>query len=675
MYHFSFKEGVLFCTALSLQLANANSTEPTPVYELDEYVVSAGPVPQSISEFAAPVDLIDQATLQRNAAASLGESLSWQPGVSASSFASGASRPILRGFDGPRVRILDSGIEALDASATSPDHGVAVEPLLIERVEILRGPATLLYGSSAIGGAVNTIGREIPQAPVPNGSTGGIEARYDTASHGKSYLGYTQFGTEQWALSFTGLSRRSDDYDIPGHANSDGTGSRGTLENSFVETDSFSAGGSWFFQNDSHFGLAYSEYDSLYGVPGEDVSIDLKRDKLEAELEVNEPSAFIEAFRIRAAYTDYQHMELEGPDVGTIFENDGWELRAEAAHAPLALFTRGLFGAQTSQNHLSALGDEAFTPPATTRNHAVFITEHIDSGDQHYEFGARIEQQSVDVSGSPESYDDLALSIAASWIWDLTENHSLKLSLQRAQRHPTSTELYARGPHLATEQYELGDDDLELETAYGIDLGFETKYERWSASVSAFYTVFDDYIFAQDLGYQTDVAGITEFDPGFDPAEALDTYQFTAVDAVFWGFEAELSRTLQQSSNSELVLSLLGDYVEAENRDADDALPRMPPLRIGARIDYSYGTWQMGGQLRYAFDHENTAPGETDTEGYTQFDLNLSKTFLVNQNMTWTLFVNAQNLLDEEIRYSTSFLKDSAPQPGRNFSLGARLEF
>lgn len=669
------KSGVLVGAALFTQFAYSNTTDENPVYKLDEYVVSAGPVPQPISEFAAPVDLIDQEIIQRNAAANLGDALSWQPGVSSSSFASGASRPILRGFDGPRVRILNSGIEALDASATSPDHGVALEPLLVEKVEIIRGPSTLLYGSSAIGGAVNTIGREIPQTPIKNGSTGAVEARYDSGSDGKTYLGYTQFGTEQWALSFTGLSRRTDDYDIPGHANSDDSGSKGTLENSFVETDSFSVGGSWFLQKDSHLGFAYSEYDSLYGVPGEDVAIDLNRKHVEGELEVNEPSPLIEALRLRAAYTDYTHSELEGSEVGTVFDRKGWEIRAEAAHAPIGLFDRGLIGAQISDNKLSAQGDEAFTPPADTQNQAVFLSEHIESGPLHFEFGGRAEHQRVTADGAPSNYEDWAVSLAASLIWDFTENQSLSLNLQRAQRHPTSTELYARGPHLATEQYEIGDADLELETAYGIDLSYRLDTDHWFGSASAFYNYFEDYIYAENLGYQTDVSGVTEFEVGFDPGEALDTYQFSAVDAIFWGFEAELGYRFFETEDSALMLTFMTDYVQTENRENGESLPRIPPLRIGTRLDFSYQTWDFGAQLRHAFEQSETAPGESETDGYTQFDLDLSKHFPLSNGYEWTLFAQAKNLLDEEIRYSTSFLKDSAPQPGRSIQVGARFEF
>jgi iron complex outermembrane receptor protein len=206
-------------------------------------------------------------------------------------------------------------------------------------------------------------------------------------------------------------------------------------------------------------------------------------------------------------------------------------------------------------------------------------------------------------------------------------------------------------------------------------LTYRLEADRWQGSASVFYTYFEDYIFQENLGFQTDVAGVTEFEVGFDAGDALDTFQYSAVDAAFWGFETELSYRFYQTDTTELTLSLMAVYVRAENRDSGDPIPRIPPLRIGTRLDFKYYTWDFGAQIRRAIEHDNTAPGETTTDGYTQFDLDLSKRFPMGNNYEWTLFVQAKNLLDEEIRYSTSFLKDSAPLPGRSIQVGARFEF
>ncbi|WP_269523965.1 TonB-dependent receptor [Coraliomargarita parva] len=689
MYLHRISLGVFACALTSIHAETTDSEATGPIYVLDEYVVSAGPLLRPIEDFASPFSSLDSEELSERNGSSLGALLDGEPGVSASAFAAGASRPIIRGFDGPRVRILDSGVESVDVSSTSPDHGVAAEPLLTERVEIIRGPATLLYGSSAIGGVVNVVGREIPREPV-DGAKGAAEFRYDSVSDGRIWLGYTTVGGDNWAVSVTGLTREADNYEIPGDAESkhaheheaeeeEHEAQSGLLENSFVETDTYSIGGSWFFNKDNHFGIAYSQYDSLYGVPGHEhhheedndegheeeehgVSIDLKRKRFDAELEAHEPGFGLQALRLRFAYTDYEHTELEGDKIGTVFRKEGWEFRAEGAHQAFAFFEEGVVGLQVSDSDFSATGEEggAFGPPSTTRNQAIFISEHIHGDPLHFEFGGRLENQTINADGAADDYSDVALSLAASTIWHFNERHSLAFSLQRSQRHPTAIELYADGAHLATSQYELGDEDLELETAYGADLRYRYSYEDWSGSVSAFYTYFEDYIYAENLGIETD---------------SLDSYQFTAVDASFYGFEGNLDYTLFSSEQSQVVLGIMGDYVRARNEDDDNNLPRIPPLRLGTRLRIDCGQWSGGVLLRYSFKQDDTAPEEEVSDGYTELSLNLSRQFELEQGVRLTFFAQAENLLDETIRPHTSFLKEKAPLPGRNFVLGARVEF
>lgn len=668
MHNFSLKSGLTLCAATSLTFIALSAEPEAPIYQLEDFVVSAGPVARAISDYAAPTTTLDAEALRRESGGTLGELLDGQPGVTATGFGAGASRPIIRGFDGPRVRILVSGLEALDVSDTSPDHAVGIEPLLVERVEVLRGPSTLLYGSSAIGGVVNVIGRELPRTPVdPDGYEGSVEASYDTGSEGKKTLGYAKVGGENWAFSVTGLTRESDDYEIPGHPElePDEPHSGNTLENSFVETDAYSAGSTWFFGEGSYFGLAYSRYESLYGVPGhgheeELVSIDLDRKRYDMELLLAEPIDWIEAARLRLGYTDYEHTELEGDEVGTIFEREGWELRGEVAHNEIGFFDEGVFGMQISDTDSSAEGDEAFTPIATTRNQAIFSTQHWHGERLHGDIGARIERQTISPEGVDADYSDVALSLAASAIWNMTENQTLTLSLQRSERHPNATELYAEGPHLATEQFELGDEDLELETAYGVDLSYRYNREKWSGTLSVFYIYFEDYVFAEETGAERD---------------DLPVYQFTAVDASFWGFEGELEYTAYRSADAELTYRLVADYVRATNEDSGNDLPRTPPLRIGAGMRWEKGNWDSGVLLRHSFEQVNIALGESNTDGYTELSFDIARSFAMGGKRELTLFAKANNLLDEEIRFHTSFLKEVAPLPGRNLTVGLRYEF
>lgn len=689
MNSFLKRSGALACAALTISSLQGETNSAEAVGQLDKYTVSAGPRPLAISEYSSPITVLEAPELSQGPTGTLGSVLDWQPGVNASSFTAGASRPVLRGFAGPRVRILNSGTESIDVSDTSPDHGVAIEPLLTERVEILRGPSTLLYGSAAIGGVVNVVGREIPRQPGTGKVEGAVEVRHDTVSHGETALGYATFGTENWAISLTGLKRDNNDYKIPGDAEKghhDDHG-HGKLENSFVETDSFSGGASWFFTPNNYLGFSYSGYNSLYGVPShghdddhdDDITIDLERKRFDTELQLLDVSDLIDGVRVRFGYTDYKHAELEDDEVEAVFTRKGWELRAEASHTPIGIFDQGIFGAQINDTDLSIDDHHAEVElDSTTRSQAVFISEHIHRDRLHYEFGARVERQTVSAVEDDErrkSYSDVALSVATGIIWDVNETNSLALSLQRSQRHPNSLELYMDGHHLATQQDQIGDEDLGLETAYGVDLTWRTNQAAWNSSVSIFYTYFDDYIFANPTGGQRDDDGNSPGDLGFDPDHALDTYAFTAVDAHFYGFEAEIEFILHRTADTEVRLGFMTDYVRAKNRDSGDNLPRIPPLRVGSHLGLSHGTWDAGLELRYAFSQNKTAPEETSTDGYTELNLSLSKSFLMDGGRALTLFARASNLLDEEIRHHTSFLKDEAPLPGRNFTVGGRFEF
>ena len=697
MNHILLKSSVLACTALGFaHMMNAQSSAET-VYQLDDYIVSAGPNLRSIQDYAAPVNVLTAREITRQSGSTLGAVLDWQPGVSSSSYGAGASRPILRGFDGPRVRILDAGIEAMDVSDTSPDHSVTLEPLLTERVEVLRGPSTLLYGSSAIGGAVNVIGKEMPRQRVDaKGYEGALEARHDTVSDSDTLVGYATVGEDNWALTITAVDRDADDYEIPDDAQEeDAEGS--TLENSFVETEQFSVGASWFFSDENRIGLSFSNYESRYGLPGhahghhgeeeeeeeeeehhdeEAMAIDMERKRFDMELELVDVNDWIEALRTRFGYTDYAHSEGD-----TVFEREGWELRTEAAHTPWWVIDEGVIGVQISDVDFSALGDESFTPASTTKTQALFISEHIHGDVLNYEFGGRIERTDIAEDENQRSYDELAISLAAAATWRIDEHNSLSLALQRSQRNPTSTELYAEGPHYATSQYEIGDANLEQETAYGVDLTYRITHENWKAEISLFYTYFDDYIFSEEQGYETDANGTREWESGFGvdseghPVEKLHTSQFNAVDAEFYGFEAQLDYTLAETESNRVLLSLMGDWVRATNEDTGDDLPRIPPMRIGSRLSWTAGNWDSGVELRYAFEQDNTGPEETATDDYLKLNLDVNYRLDLGNSMAAVIFARAENLLDEEIRHHTSFIKEEAALPGRNFTIGARVEF
>ena len=694
---------------------NEEPSVEQPVYQLEDFVVSAGPVARSVDDYAVPVTTLDESALRRKSANSLGELLDGQPGVSASSFGGAVSRPIIRGFDGSRIAILESGLGTGDVSETSPDHAVTVEPLLTKRVEVLRGPGTLLYGSNAIGGVVNVVGRELPREQPNSALSGSFEARHDTVSDGDTTVGYTTFSEGPLVVTVQGLERRADDYEIPSHPESvpDEPQEGDTLGSSFVETDFYSVGASWFFNEQNYLGFSVSKYDSFYGISGHEhhhedelpaggapvveeeeeeeiVALDLERSRFDTELAVFEPTQWIEAIRVRFGYTDYKHVE-GSDDEATTFERESWELRAEAVHDDWSIFSGGIFGVQLNDADFQAIGDEiagvgggaAFGPPSTTRSQAFFFSEQINNNgsDLHFDVGGRVENQKIDADGA-SNYSDAAISLGFSSIWKIDEGRSLAFSLQRTERHPNATELYSNGPHMATSQYQTGDETLEKETAYGVDLTYRHRKNKWEATASAFYTYFENYIFDEFQGNQIDdegrrsnggIGGVPE--AGFEEDHALNEYRYVAADALFYGLEAELDYIAYRTGDTTVRLGVLADYVVAENRDNNNNLPRIPPLRLGGKVELDYGNWNAGVLLRRSYNQNDTAPNELGTDGFTELEADLSYSYDLGNGMLVTAFARANNLLDEEIRHHTSFIKDKAPRPGRNFTIGARVEF
>lgn len=681
--NYRFLSLALWCSSLALPSIYAETSEE--IYLLDDYIVSAGPNLRSIQDFAAPVDVLTAEALNKKNASNLGALLDGMPGVAATSFTSGASRPILRGFDGPRVRILDSGIQAMDVSETSPDHAVSIEPLLIDRVEVLRGPSALLYGGSAIGGAINVVDKSLPRDRAPaSGFGGAVETRYDSVSNGKTSAGHFSTGGDNWVVRATALERDNENYRVPDFEEP-------KLDNSFLESSYYSFGATRFFGEDHYFGLAYTDLDSNYGVPGhehgdhggggapaeaeEGVAIEMETRRLNAEYKSSEPFAWAEALRLRAGHTDYHHEEIVDGATETRYERTGWELRGELAHSPWAGIDTGTVGIQVSNTDTSIVGDEAFIPSSEVRNGALFFNEHWHGERLHYELGGRLEHKRIEADGIANDYADEAISVAASAIWNFDAQQTLKLSLQRSQRHPTTTELYSEGVHVAAQRYEIGDAALEAETALGLDLSYELKRPDDSARVTVFYTRFNDYIYGENLGYKTDDEGTQEGDPGFEADHAYDTYQNKAIGANFFGIEASYERVLYRKGEDALSLSLMADWIQAEERGSGESLPRIPPVRLGIGLDYESPDWRAGLNLQQALRQKETASFEDETKGYTKLDAHLSKSFALPGGRSLSLFANANNLLDRKIVHHTSYLKEEAPLPGRNLSVGLRMEF
>lgn len=663
-----------------------------------DLVVEATPLGRPLSEQAAPISVVQGAELERERAATLGDTLSWQPGVSATSFGAGASRPVIRGFEGPRVSILIDGLPAADVSATSPDHAVGVEPFFMDSVEVLRGPATLAYGSSAIGGLVNVRTR---LQPLPqSGPELGLGLRYHGDSEGTSAYTRAQTGTGPWTFAVHGLARRLEDYRIPSgipapeeedHAHEEeeepdheeGEEFLGTrVDNTHVHSDFAAFGSTWSPSEGRSLGGFVSLFETTYGVPGhhhaheeeheheegdaheeepaeeEAVQIELRQLRAQGRLEWRDPFPGFTSLQARLAYADYEHVELEGDEVGTQFLQESWEARFEGRHAPVGS-AEGAVGLQLSRTDFEAKGEEAFTPPSTTDTAAVFLFEELRQGGLVWQLGGRLEGQNIDLSDA-SGYDGLATSASAGLLWNLDPALSLGTTLSWSQRHPTATELYADGPHAATRSYEIGEAGLDLEEAYGLDLVLRWTPGTVWATLAAFYNRYDTYIFARPTGAEV---------------EGFDVYAFTETQADIYGAELEVGFQLWQQGDQRLNLSFLSDTVRAVNRSEDAWLPRTPPTRFGSRLSYSLGRWTVAAHVRHALAQDRTAPNEDETPAYTLLGLDFSLLDLEVDNAQVSFLVRLENLTDEVAFNHVSFLKEEAPLPGRHLEVGVEVVF
>src|SRR5688572_7471771 len=642
--------------------------------DTDEIIVTGVPRDRAAGEIAQSVTVVASDELDRVRAATLGETLATQLGVSSSQFGAGASRPIIRGLAGPRVLMLEDGIDTMDAATLSDDHAVTVEPLAADQIEIFRGPTTLLYGSGAVGGVVNTVTTRIPAAAPEDGLEGAFEARGDTVAAARGAAVRLDGGGGKLAWHFDAGRRDSDDYEIPGFAHADLEAATagpddafGVLPNSAAESKSAAFGASWL--GDSGFvGASLNAFDTLYGIPShthahdgeEGVRIDLKQRRFDARGGWDGLAGAVEGVDVRFGITDYEHAELEADAVGTLFTNDAVELRVELRHRPIGSWT-GAFGVQLGEREFAAIGDEAFVPPVDTSTTGVFLVEQLDASAWELSFGGRVESQTHTPSNSLPRFDDTASSFSFGGVRSFAEGYAFVASAALSQRLPVAEELYSDGPHLASGIVQIGDASLNEETARHLDLGVRGDVTRLEWSVTAFHTEYDDFIYLADTG-------------NLDPVEEVPVFVYTQADADFSGVETEVFVPLFDTDKSELDLRLFADYVRGKLARGEP-LPRMPPLRYGARLEYHDERLLVGLEASRYDDQDDVARFEERTPGYLLTNADMRWRLIGVTGMELELFLNAANLGDEEARKHTSFVKDVAPLPGRNYALGIRSRF
>ncbi len=655
---------------------------PTAVYALEEEVqqledvVVTAPLQDKVSESAVPVTVLSDEELRLKVGHSIGETLKNELGITSQSFGPGIGTPVIRGQSGPRVRVLNNGIGSNDASAISPDHATSVEPLLAERIEVLRGPATLLYGSGAIGGVVNVIDNRIP-GKLPDKLLGGaLEQRFDSVSDESSTTMKIEGGKNNLAYHLDGFYRDRNNLDIGGSAIDVNAAQatdpaleviqnpKGIIDNTSAHAISGSAGVS--LVGDPGFaGVSINRLENNYGIApdgsgGELVRIDLKQSKYDFKSELKNPFRYAESLRMKLGYTDYQHTEIPDGEAAAFFTNKTYESRLELTHNPIGIF-RGMVGFQAIAGDFAAIDkatNEVIVPQTLSNSYGVFAVESFNIGTFANQLGVRVEDTTLDPQGlSSLSY--MPVSASASSLFKINDSNSLNLAITRSQRSPQVQELLTNGFHDATRSFEVGNLNLREETSYNLDLGYKFKSDWVKAQLDLFHNWAGDYIYQQRNG---------EF---IDGAPVLETRQ---ADATFMGYESKLIFPLLQNRLGVVDLTLFSDFTRGQFANGGD-VPRMPPLRFGFQLDHTKGEWNTNLRLTRGEAQTHAGDNDTATAGYLLLSLGTQYQVLDLHDADVMVFAKANNLLNENIRNSTSYLRNFAPEPGRGAEIGFRVSY
>jgi iron complex outermembrane receptor protein len=657
-----------------------------------EIIVTA-PYARDRATALSGVTVLQGTDLTRELRGTIGETLSRQAGVSSTSFGPNASRPILRGFQGERIRILNDGIGSFDVSNTSVDHAVVINPQLAERIEVLRGPASLLYGSSAIGGVVNIVDKRIPREVPTEPVHLDVLGSFGSAATERNISGVVEVPvTDRIVLHADGSFAESDDLRIGGFVLSrpvraaalasgdpavrDLAVLDGRLPNSAARTWA-AGGGAAFIDADGELGFAYSHYDSLYGVPprfdlatgdGEAVRLKVKQDRIDLRGQINAGGSLIDTIKFRFGYADYRHSELDDAGaIGTTFLNQGLEGRLEVAQTKRDIGSgtwRGATGVQLFARRFEAIGDEAFVPRNDTLQAGIFTLQEVDFGAASVETAGRYERANVkasvsDFRGAPvfsdRNFDLFSGSLGASF--GFAQGWRLGVNLSHTERAPAAEELLANGPHAGTQAFEIGNPDFVKERANGAELILRGKGEGYSFEASVYYSRFSDYIYEVQTGAVED---------------NLPIFQILQDNARYIGFEVQGSATLARLGDSEIKLDALADYTDAKILGGGGMVPRIPPLRMLAGIGVSGPVWDARAEIEHATSQTRLAAFETETAAYTLVNASISIRPFADRPNT-AIVVSANNLFDVDARRHASFLKNFAPLAGRDIRVSLRF--
>jgi iron complex outermembrane recepter protein len=677
------------------QEANAQAAPAAPE-PLPSTVVTASPLGSDLFSSVDPVNVLQGQGLQLRRQTTLGETVGQEVGVSSTYFGPNASRPIIRGLGTFDVRVLNNGMGIVDASAASPDHAVAVSPFAAERVEVVRGPATVMYGGNAIGGVVNTIDGRIAQEGMLEPVDGVADYRYGGANYLSAGGLRLKAGNQSFVLHVDGYGTKNQDLRIPGSAwtstvqsQRGEAGPSGQLPNSRGDSDTFGIGGSVMLGDKGYAGVSYSQFNTNYGTVAEpDVTIRLKQDAWNFAGELRDTVPGFSALRVKYNYTDYQHTEYEGADAGTVFKSNGYNLRVEGLHRPVGPLT-GAIGLEIVDFKFSALGAEAFLPDTKTSSVAGFLYEELPYGPWKFSFGGRVSSVKVDANefvqaGLPadsRTFTPWSAAVGAFYAFD--KEWGLGTNVSYTQRAPTFPELYADGPHLATNAFEVGDRSLDNVTSTAVDLTLKQRGQFFTSSLGVFYNAFSNYIAQfptgifrnpEDRSVTPDATPIVDPATG-DVAVPLEQFDYRQVKARFYGVEGQVGFPVWNQAGNLVTMALQADYVNATDRSNGQPLPFIPPFRFGATLGYQRERFTAGIGGLFAAAQNRVPQFQTTTPGYSNVFANAAYAFRPGGGATLEAFLQATNLLDETIRYSTSNLKDIAPAGRRAVLAGVRGTF
>lgn len=678
------REKVIICAVCAATACAGGHASAEEVQRIEEIVVVAHPL--SGEGLSQASDVLQGEELNRKRSTNIGETLARQPGIHSAQFGSAVGRPVIHGFGGPRVRIMEDRIDVMDVSVTSADHAVSVEPFTAERIEVLKGPSSLLYGSGAIGGVVDVhtgrIPHDVPDRPV----SGGIETRFDNNTDGNATSAKLNGGSGQFAWHLDGTWKDGDEYEIPGFAESarlraleeaeEGEGYeeaevRGVLPGSAFDSQSYAGGASYIFGR-GFVGVSVSRIKADYGLPGGhgheeeegeeeeegNPTLDLEQTRADFELGISDPFAGFSSLNVRLGVNDYEHQEIEpNGEVATDFSNEAWELRTELVYEGREW--SGALGFQHTDREFSAIGEEAFVPPVDTRDSGLFwVAERAFSGFD-LETGLRVGKvRHSPQSGSDEDFTTYAASLG--FVIPLSEEWQLGLIGDYSSRAPVSEELFSDGPHLVTNAFEIGDPSLDNERAANLAATLQYSGARWQGTLTTYVTYFSDFIFEGATGAEED---------------GLPVFQFQQEDARFVGVDFELGAEVARWEGGAFSVRFLADYVDAElDVSGNENLPRIPPMRYGLGLEFTHGFVTASIDYLRVDEQDDAAEQELVTDEYDDLGAYLGATIPIG-DAALSLFVVGKNLTDDEQRRHTSFIKDFAPAPGRTIEAGVRLEF